>query len=451
MAQNRSGGTGGSRSSIDSKLERMADALEEGEALLEILHDDEVFERELEEIFAKSWVYIGHESEIPEEGDYRQRSIGKDPFIFVRDENGEVQVLWDSCRHRGTKLCRAEKGNTTHFRCPYHGWTYRNTGELVGVPQKGNGFPDLDMEEKGLHGAPNVESYNGLVFASLDPDAPDLETYLGPSAWYLDLYFKLADMEVIGDPHRWEIDTDWKTPSENFYGDNYHVPMGHKSAIDVGIGSATAKGEKESELYAISDVGGHAFSIYQIPGEDFFWGHPPEVTETFHPERLTDEQYQIARQSGVSLGTIFPNLSFIYLGGSDDPEKDTVGTFCLRQWQPIEPGKMEAWNWIMAPKDAPQEYKDRVYEVGVGTFSLSGNFEVDDIGIWDGIPEAADSVFAEQVNATTVFSMGRGEDTLAEVDDSWPGPGTVYREGGMTDENQLEFYRKWHQTISEAH
>jgi phenylpropionate dioxygenase-like ring-hydroxylating dioxygenase large terminal subunit len=436
-----------SEEALDDRLSRMGEALDQGEVLLEILHDDAVFEGELKRIFAKSWVYIGHKSEIPEKGDYRRRYIGKDPFIFVHDENDDIQVIWDSCRHRGATVCRAEKGNTTHFRCAYHGWTYRNTGELIGVPRKGDGFPDLDTSEKGLHRAPNVDTYNGLVFASLDPDAPPLEEFLGPATWYLDLYFDLIDMEVIGDPHRWEVDTDWKTPAENFAGDNYHIPMGHKSAIDVGIGSETAKGNKESHLYAITGNNGHNFSIYQIPGEDFFWGHPPEVSETFHPDRLTDEQYEVARQSGVSLGTIFPNLSFIHLGGTNNPDKSSVGMLTLRQWQPVEPGKMEAWNWILAPKDASEEYKERVYEVGAGTFSPSGSFEVDDIGIWNGIPDSAESVFAEKVDATTVFSMGSGDDAVAEIDESWPGPGTAYREGDMTDDNQRDFYREWYETM----
>jgi phenylpropionate dioxygenase-like ring-hydroxylating dioxygenase large terminal subunit len=429
-------------------LDRMGETLERGEVPIEILNDDGVYDLELDRIFGQSWVYVGHESEIPEPGDYRQRTIGEDPFIFVRDENGTIRVLFNSCRHRGANICRAEKGNTTHFRCPYHGWTYRNTGDLVGVPQKGDGFDHLDTEERGLHEAPHVDDYHGLVFACIAPDAPPLEEHLGGMTWYLDMYFDLIDMEVIGDPHRWVVDVDWKTPTENFYGDNYHVPMGHKSAIDVGIGSETATGEKESELYGVADLDGHGLSMYQIDtDEDMFWGHPPEVVETFDHDVLDDDQYEVARKSGVTLGTIFPNLSFIFLGGRDDPEKEPVGTFCLRQWQPRGPGKMEAFNWILAPEDAPESYKERVYEVGMATFSLSGNFEADDIGIWDGIDDAAGSVFAEQAGATTIFTMGSGEHAAATVDEDWAGPGTGYTEGGLTDENQLDFYRTWYETM----
>jgi hypothetical protein len=227
--------------------------------------------------------------------------------------------------------------------------------------------------------------------------------------------------------------------------------MGHKSAIDAGIGSDTATGEAESRLLSISGLGGHTFSVYQIQSDEpFFWGHPEEVTETFNHDRLSEEQYEFAKRSGTSLGTIFPNLSFIHLGGTNDPEKESVGTFLLRQWQPVEPGKMAVWNWIMAPKGASDEYKERVYESGMGTFSLSGNFEADDIGVWRGMDDAAGSVFARKMDTTNVFSMGMGEESAAEEITEWSAPGTIHEPGGVTDANQLDFYRKWLETMQEG-
>ncbi|WP_135536033.1 aromatic ring-hydroxylating oxygenase subunit alpha [Halostella pelagica] len=431
-------------------LDDMGDSLDVGEVPMEILNNDAVYEEELDRIFGQTWVYIGHESEVPEPGDYRQRTIGEDPFIFVRDEDGEFRVLFNSCRHRGANVCRAEKGNTSHFRCPYHGWTYDNSGDLVGVPQKSAGFDHLDADDHGLHQAPHVDDYKGLVFACIAPEAPPLEEHLGGATWFLDMYFDLIDMEVIGDPHRWEVENDWKTPTENFYGDNYHIPMGHKSAIEAGVGSDTATGEKESELYGIADCDGHAFSFYQIESDEpSYWGHPPEVVETFNHDALTEEQHEVARKSGVTLGTMFPNLSFIFLGGRDDPEKESVGTFLLRKWEPRGAGKMEVVNWIFAPKHASDEYKERAYEVGMSSFSPAGNFEVDDVGIWYGIDDAAGSVFARKNDVHTKFTMGSGDNAAATVVDDWVGPGTAYREGGMTDENQLDFYRTWYETMTD--
>jgi hypothetical protein len=96
---------------------------ETGELPKRIHNDEEVHALELERVFGESWILIGHETEIPEPGDYAKRYVADSPFIYVRDEEGEVRVLFDSCRHRGTTVVRAEQGNTTHSQCPYHNWT----------------------------------------------------------------------------------------------------------------------------------------------------------------------------------------------------------------------------------------------------------------------------------------------------------------------------------------
>src|SRR5918993_3387893 len=98
-----------------------------------VYFDPEVHDAELQRVFRRSWLFVAHESEIPSPGDYVTRVLGVDPVIVVRDEDGTVQVLLNSCRHRGTPLCRAAMGNSSHFRCSYHGWTYANTGQLRGV------------------------------------------------------------------------------------------------------------------------------------------------------------------------------------------------------------------------------------------------------------------------------------------------------------------------------
>ncbi|MDR7608689.1 MAG: Rieske 2Fe-2S domain-containing protein, partial [Armatimonadota bacterium] len=168
-----------------------------------IYSDPGVFEAEEERVFGRAWVFLAHESEIPEPGDYVVRRIVRDSFIVVRDEYGEVRVLANVCRHRGMQVCRAERGNASHFRCPYHGWTYRNTGDLVGVPfheDAYGGDREFPKSEFGLLSAPRVASYNGLVFASLDPGAPPLEEYLGGFRFYLDFYTRQspAGLEVHG-------------------------------------------------------------------------------------------------------------------------------------------------------------------------------------------------------------------------------------------------------------
>jgi phenylpropionate dioxygenase-like ring-hydroxylating dioxygenase large terminal subunit len=427
--------------------------IQDGELPLEIYNNEELYELELERVFARSWVFVGHESEIPDPGDYWLRYIGEDPFILVRDESGTIRLLFDSCRHRGTKLCRTEKGNTSHFRCPYHGWTYKNTGELVGVSQQSKVFKDIDKSEYSLHEAPNVETYGGFIFASLNENAPPLEEYFDDAKWYLDPHFKITEWEVVGEPHRWQVNIDWKTVTENTTTDNYHVPIGHKSATDIGIGptqglDATVGGDQTSLLAGIA--GNLSHSIYRVNSdEDVYWGHPEEIVQEFRDEQFSSEQWEnIVRPAVISLCNVFPNLAVNHTLATNDPDKEAVGVLYLRQYQPKGPGKIEIWAWFLAPKHASTSYKERVHEVASGAFSSSGNFFVDDLSILRGIAESGGSTFAKQQGARSVY-MDNYESDAEELPD-WAGPGTIYDKGVFTNENNLNFYQEWHKMICDG-
>src|SRR5215475_6040347 len=145
-----------------------------------IFSDEEIYQLELERIFARTWNFMCHESQIPNAGDFFLNYIGEDRVIVVRDKEGGIQVLLNTCRHRGNAVCRAEEGHATSFMCTYHGWTYDLQGKLVGVPGfKDYYHEDLNREEWGLVHAAQVDSYKGFVFATLDPEAPSLDEFLG--------------------------------------------------------------------------------------------------------------------------------------------------------------------------------------------------------------------------------------------------------------------------------
>jgi fatty-acyl-CoA synthase len=132
--------------------------------------DPRIFADELERIFHRGWVFVGHASEIPRPGDYVTRRIGAQPVILVRGREGQVSVFVNRCRHRGTMLCPAERGHARAFACPYHGWTYDLDGALTGVPYRG-GYAALDRREYGLEPAPRVSSYRGFVSRPSRPPA----------------------------------------------------------------------------------------------------------------------------------------------------------------------------------------------------------------------------------------------------------------------------------------
>src|SRR5690349_2339356 len=108
-----------------------------------IYHDEEIFRLERERLFGRAWIFVGHESEVPQPGDYVVRRVLDDSFIITRGEDGQVRALFNMCLHRGMQVCRAERGKASHLRCPYPGWLYRNAGPPVGLPFP-PAAPDVD-------------------------------------------------------------------------------------------------------------------------------------------------------------------------------------------------------------------------------------------------------------------------------------------------------------------
>ncbi|MFB6184321.1 MAG: Rieske 2Fe-2S domain-containing protein [Haloarculaceae archaeon] len=433
---------------VRNLIEQAGEITETGKLPKRIHNDREIHDLELERVFGRSWILVGHETEIPEPGDYAKRYVGDSPFIFVRDENGEIRVLFDSCRHRGTTVVRAEQGNTTHFRCPYHNWTYKNTGELVGVPRKNQCFQDLDTCEHSLRPAPQVDDYGGLVFATLSEEAPPLAEYLGEFTWYLDLLFEAVDggLEVVGEPIRWEIDTNWKIGADNFTGDSYHTPATHQSVLDLELFPPELSGERSQRTGVdVTDCSGHSalvayFEDERAPGY-------PEVPYT--DDHVSRDQYELAQGLIDFVGTIFPNCSLLQAPFTPDPDNRDLASFLnVRKWRPLGPDRTEVWNWMLVPSNASEEFKQQAYDAGISTFSVAGNFEVDDFAVWDGIAEAAGSTFAKTNEPTGNYQMGMDDMAdFEELGDSWPGPGTVY-ETNFEDGTLRTFYDSWYRTMT---
>ncbi|HCS59636.1 MAG TPA: aromatic-ring-hydroxylating dioxygenase subunit alpha, partial [Gordonia polyisoprenivorans] len=117
-----------------SDLAHTLDAVRRGMIPANIYNDSEIFSLETERLFSRTWTFVAHESEIPQVGDYVVRRVLQDSFIVSRDQSGGINAMFNMCLHRGMQVCRAEQGNASHFRCPYHGWSYRNDGRIVGLP-----------------------------------------------------------------------------------------------------------------------------------------------------------------------------------------------------------------------------------------------------------------------------------------------------------------------------
>jgi nitrite reductase/ring-hydroxylating ferredoxin subunit len=215
--------------------------LDKGLISREIFVDEAIYREEQERVFARAWLFVGHESQIPNPGDFFVSSMGEEAVILCRDRAQKIHVFLNSCRHRGMKVCRYDEGNTPVFTCPYHGWSYASDGRLVGVPYFREAYhSQLDRTQWGLVEVAQLSNYKGAIWATWDKEAPAFAEYLGDFAPYLEQTFDAWDggdggIEVLGGIQKWRVPCNWKFPAENFSGDSYHN-ISHRSVDLVGVG-----------------------------------------------------------------------------------------------------------------------------------------------------------------------------------------------------------------------
>jgi phenylpropionate dioxygenase-like ring-hydroxylating dioxygenase large terminal subunit len=203
--------------------------------------DPEIYAAELERIWYRTWVYVGHESEIAQPGDYVVKWIGPQAVIMTRDREGRIHLLLNRCSHRANLVCDAERGNSSAFRCPYHGWTFSNTGALLGYPFSSAYGGTEAKRELGLGRLARVDSHRGFVFASFAAEGPTLAEHLGDAAEALDRLARLSPEGEVTLTAGWlkhKVKANWKMVLENET-DGYHPQFVHASIFSVaqsGIG-----------------------------------------------------------------------------------------------------------------------------------------------------------------------------------------------------------------------
>jgi choline monooxygenase len=186
----------------------------------------EVYEAEMREVFLKSWIFACHVSDVAEPGKFWTTSIAGEPVVVLRDVDGHLRALSNVCRHRAARILSGEGSCPKVLRCPYHGWTYRQDGQLAAVPEA-RGFADLDRESVKLPQF-RVGEMCGLVFVCMSEETEPLDTYFG------DLPAKLAKLRLpelqAGPRHPSAFDHNWKVIADNYL-EGYHIPVGHPGLL----------------------------------------------------------------------------------------------------------------------------------------------------------------------------------------------------------------------------
>jgi len=434
------------------------------EVQMRVLSDPEIYEMEMERIFGKIWVLLGHESEIPKPGDFMVRDMGSDSVIVSRDKEGEVHVMLNVCPHRGMRISTMDCGNTQIHKCIYHGWAFKTNGDFIGSPVERECMHGKMMakEELGLKKA-RVTLYGGLVFATWNVNGPSFEEFLGDTKWYYDMLFcrTLKGMEVLGPPQRFVVRANWKAAGEQSAADGFHTLTLHRWLGEVG--NYAKKGEGESggadlspEMYGveISSPHGHALrcidlarKIRRLAGLD-----PNELTvrqklDALPPagmtkdmvdelyQKLTPEQLQVLTSMPPQVGGMFPNVlfGFVYIPQGDG---SVVGSMTMHAYVMCGPDKLEFVNWIFAEKGAPPELREKMLKQTIQLFGTSGMVEQDDSDTWPHMTLAAKGAMGRQMTLKYQACFETGAPA------GWPGPGIV-NEGFTKDDTQWHWWMYW--------
>lgn len=293
--------------------------------------DPAIFAEEMVRIFGGTWVYLGHESELSKPNDFATRNLGLRPVILTRDGTGKINALMNRCAHRAATVCRQREGSARYFTCAYHGWTYSNSGECVSVPGDNAYGPGFRRERYNLARIPRIESYRGLIFGTLNAEAPDLVQHLGAARPLIDQWldrFPGAEVVVRSKAHRMIIAANWKLAYDNA-GDGYHPPFSHRSLL---LMTARRYGpDRDMSYFGTSDPDNCAMYTQALGNGHTFTDQRPEMhadsawkrqrpqpgREAYEAklrDRVGDEEaarlLEVSVGSGMNLN-IFPNLLII--------------------------------------------------------------------------------------------------------------------------------------------
>lgn len=387
-----------------------------GRVNMNVYTDAEIFHLEMRRIYYQTWIYVGHESEIASAGDYLTTYIGQVPVIVSRDEDAAIHVLINRCAHRGTTVCQRERGTANFFKCEYHGWVYNNKGALTGVSlAKGYGEGELgDAQQIGLQPVAKVDSYQGLIFASLNPDVESLPDFLGNAKPYLDDWAAQAPdgvIQVEGNAYAHTFPGNWKLQAENNT-EGYHPDFLHQAAVRVQIHNSqrarAARGESTDK-----PVRRKRIAAMEARGYDLGGGHnlieTPQVSvlaKKRFPQEFLDELAKAYGEDRVEalLGppwrmTIFPNLA---IAGSN-----------IRVIQPLGPGETHVRQAYVDVPTAPESVREHRRVQEQGFYGPAGYGGPDDIEMFTRMQEGFRTAQAAALDPWLLFSrQATSEETL---------------------------------------
>jgi benzoate/toluate 1,2-dioxygenase alpha subunit len=343
--------------------------------------DEALFDLEMKHIFEGNWVYLAHESQVANVNDYYTTHIGRQPVFIARNRNGELNAFINACSHRGAQLCRHKRGNKATYTCPFHGWTFNNSGKLLKVKDpEGAGYPDC-FNKEGSHDLKKLArfgSYRGFLFGSLNPDVEPLEAFLGEAGKIIDMIVDQSPggLEVLRGASTYTFDGNWKLQAENG-ADGYHVTAVHWNY------AATTNRRKEEHAAGADNIRAMDAGNWGRQGGGFYafehghmllwseWANPEDRPNFARHAEYADRygrataDWMVGRSRNLCL---YPNLYLMDQFSSQ-----------IRVLRPLAVDKTEVTIYCIAPRDESAEaraHRIRQYE---DFFNVSGMATPDDL------------------------------------------------------------------------
>ncbi|MPZ14906.1 MAG: Rieske 2Fe-2S domain-containing protein [Chloroflexi bacterium] len=387
-----------------------------------------IFDAEMRRIFLRTWVYVGHESEIPNPGDFRTSAVGRVPVIVTRDQTGAFHVLVNTCRHRGTVVCREERGNARFFQCPYHNWLYRNDGRLVQIPDS-SGYPEgWAGRIGGLLEAPRIAVLYGMIFANFSQAGPSFDEYLGPLRRYVEYWFghsPTGRVQVLA-PFRASYPGNWKLQVENST-DGWHARYVHESALRTMHHFGTRSPAVGWPGATRAFPSGHG--VLERPRDDL----PPEVQPQFESFRsLLAETYGAEHAEAMFVRrqiTLFPSFHLM--------------EFKFRVIQPVAVDQTVIYEFPVRLEGVPDDVNAAILHRITREISISSGGPVSSFVNADDVEAFArvQSGLADSPVERIYFSRGLHREVIAPDGE---------RTGESSDElPQRSIYREWRRLMHE--
>ena len=405
----------------------------EQEVHRDVYVSEEVFQLEMEHMFPNSWVYVGHDSQVPNPGDYFGTTIGTQPVLLVRHTDGKVHVLHNRCPHKGTRITSETCGNTgKFFRCPYHAWSFKTDGSLLAIPLK-KGYENTGFEQS--HAAPgmapvrHVRNYRGFVFAKINDGGLDFEEFFGESLSSFDNMIDrspVGQLKVAGGVLRYMHNCNWKMLVEN-QTDTCHPMVAHESSAGtaVEVWKKAPPGTKKPMAVEIIAPFMSPYEFFENMGIRI-WDNGHGHTGVHHSihsdysavpgyfDKMT-AAYGEARAKAIldenRHNTVyFPNIMI----------KGPIQL--LRQFKPIAANKTLVESWTFQLVDAPDMLLERTLMYNRLINAPTSIVGHDDLEMYERAQEGLHSNGNEWVNLQRLYSPDEAEQTNVAINGTseWP-------------------------------